>query len=146
MDGTYEYKPQNLKDKAKDLMRFQLGDTEVEGGADTCALCDEEYDAILEMYPDNWDRAKLACIESIFRRFSYEPDTTDGPVSLKFGDRAKLWQDEYKRLKEELEAKDLDPLAIDANLCQIHRDPYFRLGMMSRDHVGETKEVRHHAR
>lgn len=146
MTGTYEYDPTKLKENGKDLMRFQLGDTMVEGKEDTCALCDEEYEAILSMYPDSWDHAKLACIESIFRRFSYEPDTTTGPVTLKFGDRAKLWQDEYKRLKEELEASDLDPMAVDANICQIHRDPYFRLGMMSRDHVGETTEVRHHAR
>lgn len=146
MEGTYEYDPLKLKEKGKDLMRFELGDTETEDGALTSALCDEEYEAILAMYPDSWDRAKLHCIESIFRRFSYEPDTVDGSVQLKFGDRAKLWQDEYRRLKEELAAADLDPLAISANLCDIHRDPYFTLGMMSRDHVGEAKEVRDHAR
>ncbi len=61
----------------------------------TCALTDEEYNAILKMH-SNWKRAKLACIESIFRRFSYEPDTATGPLSFQFGARAKLWQEEYE--------------------------------------------------
>lgn len=65
MAGTYSYDPAKLEEEGMDLMRFQLGDTMVEGKEKTCALTDEEYNAILKMY-SNWKRAKLACIESIF--------------------------------------------------------------------------------
>ena len=36
--GTYTYEPGNITTAGLDLMRFELGDTMVEGGADTCAL------------------------------------------------------------------------------------------------------------
>lgn len=136
---TYSYDPAKLAEHGKDLMRFELGDTEVEDKEDTCALSDEEYTGILELYANHrkpWKRAKLACIESIFRRFSYEPDTVDGPVSFKFGDRAKLWQDEYKRLKKELEDEDIDASAILGAVSQKGRPPYFYLGMMNREKEG----------
>ena len=42
MSATYAYDPSKLAERGKDLMRFELGDTMVEGGQDTCALCDEE--------------------------------------------------------------------------------------------------------
>lgn len=139
MSATYEYDPSKLSEHGKDLMRFQLGDTMVEGKEATCALCDEEYEACIALYPKSWKRAKLACLESIFHRFAYEPNTTDGPVTLAFGDRAKLWQDEYKKLKDELDAANISAEAIEGQGCDVHRDPYFRLGMMSRDHVGEVR-------
>lgn len=139
MAATYEYDPSKLSEYGKDRMRFELGDVMTDGKEATCALCDEEYDAIISEYKKkSWKTAKLHCLESIFRRMAYEPDTTDGPVSLKFGDRAKLWQDMYNKLKDEVAAEDIDPKAIDANLCPDirHRDPYFYLGMMSRKQEG----------
>ena len=81
MAGAYSYDPGKLSERGKDLMRFELGDTMVEGKEKTCALTDEEYTAILEMNK-SWKRAKLACLEAIFRRFSYEVDTQTGPLSL----------------------------------------------------------------
>lgn len=135
--ATYEYDPSKLKEYGKDMMRFQLGDTETDGKADTCALCDEEYEAILDAYPDSWNRAKLHCIESIFRRFSYEPNTTSGPVTLAFGERAKLWQAEYNRLKADVALEDVSADAIKEQGCPNpqHKDPYFYAGMMSHTDV-----------
>ena len=43
----------------KDRMRFELGDTMVEGLADTTALTDEEIQAAIDAYPNKWKRAKL---------------------------------------------------------------------------------------
>ena len=40
--ATYSYDPSNLKENGVDLMRFELGDTMVDGKEKTCALCDEE--------------------------------------------------------------------------------------------------------
>ena len=131
MSATYSYNPERLKEKGKDLMRFELGDTMIEGREKTCALADEEYEATLSMHK-KWKRAKLACLESIFRRFSYEPDTSTGPLSFKFGDRAKLWQEEYEKLKKELSASSLSATAISAQ-SSCGKPPYFYTGMMSRD-------------
>ena len=44
---TYTYDPSKIQENGKDRMRFELGDTMVEGEAETCALSDEEYTAIL---------------------------------------------------------------------------------------------------
>ena len=46
--GTYTYEPGNTTTAGLDLMRFELGDTMVEGGVDTCALTDEEISAALK--------------------------------------------------------------------------------------------------
>ena len=44
---TYSYDPTKIRARGKDQMRFELGDTQTEGGADTCVLADEEYEAML---------------------------------------------------------------------------------------------------
>ena len=44
---TYSYDPTQIRARGKDQMRFELGDTQTDGGADTCALADEEYEAVL---------------------------------------------------------------------------------------------------
>lgn len=134
MVGKYNYDPAKLAEHGKDLMRFELGDTMVEGKEKTCALTDEEYEAILGMH-QNWKRAKLACIESIFRRFSYEPDTQTGPLSLQFGARAKLWQEEYEKLKSSLSKGAISATAIHVQGDACGR-PYFYTGMMSTEREG----------
>ena len=102
MARTYEYDPTNIAEPGKDRMRFELGDTMVEGGSDTSALCDEEYNAILGRFGEKWKRAKLHCLESICRRFAYEVDTRTGPLSLDLAERAKLWRKDYEDLKKEI--------------------------------------------
>lgn len=47
MPGTYQYEPENIAKYGKDRMRFELGDVMVEGKEKTCALCDEEYNAVI---------------------------------------------------------------------------------------------------
>ena len=66
--GNYTYEPGSIIEAGKDRMRFELGDTMVEGGSDTCALTDEEISAVLSKFPGKWKRAKLALLESICRR------------------------------------------------------------------------------
>ena len=48
MPGTYQYEPENIAKYGKDRMRFELGDVMVEGKEKTCALCDEEYNAVIQ--------------------------------------------------------------------------------------------------
>lgn len=100
--ACYSYDPSNIGEYGKDRMRFELGDTMVEDGANTSALTDEEINAMLELYPKRWKKAKLALLESICRRFSYEPDTKAGPVTFSFGERAKIWREDYSVLKKEV--------------------------------------------
>ena len=35
---TYSYDPTKIRERGKDQMRFELGDTVTEGGADTCSV------------------------------------------------------------------------------------------------------------
>lgn len=59
MERKYTYEPEKISENSKDRMRFELGDTMVEGGADTSALADAEITAALEMYPGKWKRARI---------------------------------------------------------------------------------------
>ena len=93
--GAYTYEPGNITEFGKDRMRFELGDTMVEGLADTTALTDEEIQAAIDAYPNKWKRAKLMLLESLCRRFAYEVNTKTGPLSLDMNGRAKLWKEDY---------------------------------------------------
>ena len=110
----------------------------IEGREQTCALCDEEYGAVI---PDDintarkWEKAKLRCLESIMRKFAYEPDTKVGPLSLSLNERAKMWKEMYDDLKADLKASAASVTSI---MNQVnHPDtgkitpPYFYAGMMS---------------
>ena len=141
MARTYEYDPSKIGEYTIDRMRFGLGDTMVEGKAYTCALCNEEYEAVLKKYPDRWKRAKLACLESICRRFAYEVDTQTGPLDLALGARAKLWREDYEKLKEECGEDTVVPpygTAPDGR----SKPPYFYTGMMENEEA--RIDARHH--
>lgn len=130
MGRTYTYEPEKISENGKDRMRFELGDTMVEGGSDTSALTDEEITAAIEMFPKKWKRAKLALLESICRRFAYEPDTKTGPLSFTFGERAKLWREDYEKLKKEVENGSLTVPRYGADPDERSKPPYFYTGMM----------------
>ena len=140
MSKSYTYDPVNAGTYGKDRMRFELGDTMVEGGEDTCALCAEEYAAIIpdKVYTKRqWKKLKLRCLESIMHRFAYEPDTKVGPLQLSLTSRAKLWQDMYNALKDELSKSGASSASILLNANNpdtgaITR-PYFYNGMMSHE-------------
>ncbi len=130
MKKRYTYDPEKISEDGKDRMRFELGDTMVEGGADTSALTDEEITAVLERYPGRWKRAKLALLESICRRFSYEPDTKTGPLTFGFGERAKLWREDYEKLKKEIQNTSVAIPQTGIGQDGRPRPPYFYAGMM----------------
>lgn len=102
---TYSYDPTKIKARGKDQMRFELGDTEVEGGKDTCALSDEEYQAYLEDLKEGkkaWLFAKLAVLEAICIKMQYEVNTKIDVLSYDFGERARRWLDMRDKLKKEV--------------------------------------------
>jgi len=135
-NGIYTYEPTNIKEISKDRMRFELGDTMVEGGPDTTALTDAEIEAAIASHPKSWKRAKLMLLESLYRRFSYEVDTRTGPLTLSLQERAKQWKEDYNDLKKEVKAE-----ACSVPLGYQHpkygRPPYFYAGMHRNGRVGQ---------
>lgn len=134
-EKTYTYDPAKISEKGKDRMRFELGDTMVEGGTETAALTDEEITAVLGIYPKRWKRAKLALVESLCRRFSYEVDTDVGPLSLGLQGRVETWREMYKELKTEIGSYSVPK----ANPAAIGGSPYFYAGMMDNPAAGEKE-------
>lgn len=131
--GAYTYEPGNIKGFGKDRMRFELGDTMVEGGPDTTALTDEEIQAAIETYPKSWKRAKLMLLESLCRRFAYEVDTKTGPLWLYMQERAKLWRADYDSLKKEVS---VESCSVPQFLSGVHsKPPYFYTGMQQNERM-----------
>ena len=127
----YTYDPEKIPNGGVDKMRFELGDTHIEEGPLTAALCDEEYQAALNMHPTDWKRAKLDCLRSICMRFAYEVDTKEGPLSFALSDRAKLW----KKMLDDLE-NEINSLAAYPRAHILAKPPYFRTGMHTNEKAG----------
>ncbi len=131
--GGYTYDPGKMKELGKDRMRFELGDTMVDGLSDTTALTDEEIQAAIETYPKSWKRAKLMLLESLCRRFAYEVDTKTGPLQLYMQERAKLWRADYEKLKKEVSIEACSGLKF-GNEAH-NKPPYFYTGMQQNERV-----------
>lgn len=125
--GAYTYDTGKLRERGKDRMRFELGDTMVEGLSDTTALTDEEIQAAIDSYPASWKRAKLMLLESLCRRFAYEVTTRTGPLTLELQDRAKLWKADYEKLKKEVSAESCGVPRFQNGAR--YKPPYFYAGM-----------------
>ena len=132
--GAYTYNPANVKEPGKDRMRFELGDVMVDGLSDTTALTDEEIQAAIDTYPKSWKRAKLMLLESLCRRFSYEVNTKTGPLTLELQERAKLWREDYEKLKKEVSAESCS-IPQCRNASQ-NKPPYFYTGMQRNERAG----------
>ena len=132
--GAYTYEPGKLKESGKDRMRFELGDTMVEGLSDTTALTDEEIQAAINTYPKSWKRAKLMLLESLCRRFAYEVDTKTGPLWLYMQERAKLWREDYDKLKKEVSAESCSVPQFSNGVPG--KPPYFYTGMQQNERAG----------
>ena len=126
---TYSYDPTKIRKRGKDQMRFELGDTLVDGGADTCALSDEEYEAMLKgLRPGKlpWLWAKLYSLEAIMFKLSYQVNTKVDVLSYDLGDRAALWKDLYEKVRAEILANTGVPTLADSAK---RKPPYFHTGM-----------------
>ena len=125
--GAYTYNLEKLGEPGKDRMRFELGDTMVEGLSDTTALTDEEIQAAIHAHPKSWKRAKLMLLESICRRFAYEVDTKTGPMWLYMQERAKAWREDYEKLKKEVSVESCS--IPQSGNGERPKPPYFYAGM-----------------
>lgn len=125
--GSYNYDPADIQSLTVSRMRFELGDTMVEGRSETAALTDEEIEAAIAAHPRSWKRAKLFLLGSLYRRFSYEVDTRTGPLTLSLSDRAKRWKQDYDDLKKEIEQESISVPILDRDRGK--KPPYFYTGM-----------------
>ena len=124
MAKTYSYCPENITENSIDKMRFELGDTMIEGGADTCVLCDEEYAAILAQCK-TWQKAKIECLKAIVMKLCYEVDYKVNDMSLSLSDRYK----HFKAMLKEIEKKQQAGAFVSKNTTAKETKPYFYLGM-----------------
>ena len=97
---TYSYNPAQIYDEGLNQMRFELQDNIIEGEGVTCALCDEEYLAIID-HEKGWKRAKLKCLKAIITKFAYEVNTSTDGLSYSLSDRYERWKAMYEDLKKE---------------------------------------------
>lgn len=104
MAETYSYDPSKLAEQGLDRMRFDLGDTFTDGGKKTCALCDQEYAAIISIHPDSFNNAKYACVSAIVNKLAFQNDYSAGGMSLSLSQRFKQWQELKKELSKSVSA------------------------------------------
>jgi hypothetical protein len=126
---TYTYDPAKIKARGKDQMRFELGDTYIDGGAETCVLTDEEYDGLLNGLKPNrkaWLSAKLSVLEAIMFKLSYQVNTKIDVLQYDFGDRAELWQKMYETLRKQILANIGVPTMAES---AAKKPPYFYTGI-----------------
>lgn len=91
---NYTYDPQYIAQFGRDRMRLDLGDTEVNGGAESCALADEEYDALIaETYGagKSWKLAQYRCLQAIVARMAMMVDMSVDGLRLDMDERYKRW-------------------------------------------------------
>lgn len=102
--ATYTYFPDKITQGGVDQMRFELGDTVVDGDAATSPLCDEEYKAIIEKHGKSWKRARYECLSAICMKLSFEVDTSVGGLSYSLSQRYERWKQMKDDAKKELSA------------------------------------------
>lgn len=122
----FSYDPAKITDGGKDQMRFELGDTVVDMQGITSPLSDEEYNAIIGKYKDNWKKARYVCLKAIVMKLSYEVDTSVGGLSYSLSQRYERWKDMLADEKKSLSAINSVPRVGDPGSLMPHGGtPYF---------------------
>jgi len=136
---NYSYDPTKIKDRGKNQMRFETGDTLVDGGSDTCALSDEEYEGLLADVENGgmaWKKAKLYVLEAILHKMSFQVNVKIDVLQYDFGGRTEMWKKLYDDLKSEITgAKSVPSMSADA-VC---KPPYFYSGMGRNPMTGDRR-------
>lgn len=130
MEKTYTYNPEKICLNGLDQMRFELGDTSTEGREKTCALCDEEYLAILKGLEKgkSWKNVKIHCLEAILAKLSYEVNYEVDQMRIGLSDKYKHCKELLAELKKSGQIPSL-PNTITPEGNQKNGGHYFTLGM-----------------
>lgn len=134
---TYTYDPSDLTGRTVSRARFELGDVLVDDEGESCMLCDEEIQAIINECP-KWKRALFRLADAVCMRLSFETDWRDDGTQFNLNQRAERWLDLRKRLKAEADAADILPTS--GTVDDSMRNPedgghYFYGGMMQNPYV-----------
>ncbi len=135
---TYTYDPVQIsKEKTISRARFELGDTMVDGGAESCMLSDEEIKAIIES-TESWKMTLFKLADAVCLRLSYETDWKDDGTSFSLNQRAERWMKLRDRLKADADAEVTIPVSgAVSDSINNPRDGghYFYAGMMENHRV-----------
>lgn len=140
MAKTFSYDPSLITDGGVNQMRFELGDTMIDKEEETCALCDEEYQAIIGKSSEDgkgFGYAKFKCLEAIVMKLAYEVDYSSSGMSFSLSQRYPRWKALYDEEKKDRNQKHQYPTANPAALGdnRIDGGHYFRLGMNDNDRI-----------
>ena len=134
---TYTYDPTQIGEKCVSRVRFELGDTMVEGEGDACFLCDEEITSVIESVK-NWKKALYKLADGVCKKLSYETDWHDDGAAFSLNQRAERWKAIRDELKKEATLSTGIPKsgAVDDSLNnQTDGGHYYRAGMMQSPYV-----------
>lgn len=135
---AYTYDPSKIADKGSvSRARFELGDTMIDGGAETCMLSDEEYEAIINSTP-KWKVVLYRLADAICMKLSFETDWKDDGTSFNLNQRAERWLKLRDKLKAEADAASIVPTsgAVAASVSNPEDGGhYFYGGMMQNPNV-----------
>lgn len=135
--ATYTYDPTKLKGSTISRVRFELGDILVDGGAETCMLCDEEIQAVLDETP-KFKRVLYKLADAVCMRLAYETDWKDDGTSFSLNQRSERWMKLRDKLKAEAEAGGALPMSGAVNASVANPEDgghYFYAGMMQNPNV-----------
>ena len=124
--ATYTYEPSKCREGGVDQMRSECGDTVIDMEGITAALCDEEYEAIIQASAGNWRRAKYECLDAICKKLAFEVNTSVGGLSYSLAERFPRFKEMRDEAKKELKAIASVPRAGNpGSLMPNGRTPYY---------------------
>lgn len=135
--AEYTYEPGKVAERGVSRARFELGDVLVEGKEQTCMLCDEEIQAVIDS-TRGWKKALFRLADAVCMRLSYETNWRDDGVAFDLSQRADRWMKLRDELKKEAAVENCAPTSGAVN--DSIRNPedgghYFHGGMMQSPYV-----------
>lgn len=137
MSVSYTYKPEELSNKGVSRARFELGDTMVDGGAETCMLSDQEIQAVIDS-SKRWKEALYRLADGVCMRLSFETDWKNDGTSFSLSQRADRWIALRDKLKASADISASMPTSgavMDSIKNARDGGHYFHGGMMENPHV-----------
>lgn len=133
----YSYDPCQITSNTISRARFELGDMLTDGGEDTCFLCDEEIQAVIDACAPRWKYTLYTLANAVCMRLSYETDWRDDGTSFSLNQRAERWWKLRDKLKKEAEAEATIPVsgAVRDSINSADGGHYFYRGMNNNPQV-----------
>ena len=133
---TYTYDPSEIRDGGVSQARFELGDIQVEGESESCYLCDEEIQAVLDSTPSR-KQALYLLADAVCIRLSYETSWKNDQTAFNLSERADRWIALRDRFKKAADAEACMPSsgAVRDSIQGSDGGHYFHRGMHKSPYV-----------